>query len=423
LLILIAAQAAQSPVLTVDQAVEIALKDAFAVRSTEIVQRRAEDLVNLAKTAAGLNVSLQGSYTRIEQWAVKRDAFGGGFGPQPDTGTFSLNVSQIIDVSGAVRRAVQQARLQRDAAALTVDAQKNIIRSLVRFQCYAVLQSQQAVAIQEAQLNAAKERLAKGEVRFRNDAIPRFDVIRLETDVRRSEQALVDARLNARLSKQSLNNLLARDIETPFELAAVEGQALPAEAPDALVELALKTRPDLKAAETTVKALNEAVARERLGKAPQVVAGISHKETLTALGPGQARGTTAGVLTVTLPLFDSDLTANRVRSARKDVEQAQIQLDQLKLAAALEVRQALSRLASANEALLTALKTEELAREGLRLAQLRYDESVGILVDVTTAQAQLTSASLSASIARFSALTALAELNRALGADTLETRP
>jgi outer membrane protein TolC len=105
------------------------------------------------------------------------------------------------------------------------------------------------------------------------------------------------------------------------------------------------------------------------------------------------------------------------------VEQAQIQLDQLKLAAALEVRQALSRLASANEALLTALKTEELAREGLRLAQLRYDESVGILVDVTTAQAQLTSASLSASIARFSALTALAELNRALGADTLETRP
>lgn len=424
LLILIAAQAAQSPVLTVDQAVEIALKDAFAVRSTEIVQRRAQDLVNLAKAGAGLNVNLQGNYTRVEQWAVKQSAFGGGgFGPQPDTATLSLNVSQVIDVSGAVRRAVQQARLQRDAAALNVEAQKNIVRSLVRFQCFAVLQSQQAVTIQEAQLRAAQERLSKGEVRFRADAIPKFDVIRLETEVRQAEQALVDARLNARLAKQALNNLLARDIETPFELAPVEGKPLPSESPDALVELALKTRPDLKAAEASIKALNQALAREKLGKAPQVVAGLSHSETLTELGPSQARGTTAGVLTVTLPLFDSDLTATRVRSARKDVEQAQIQLDQLKLAAALEVRQALTRVASANEALQTAIKTEELAREGLRLAQLRYDEGVGILVDVTTAQAQLTGASLSASIARYSALTALAELSRALGADALETRP
>lgn len=407
-----------STTLTLDEALALASTQAFSVRTAEINAAKAQDLVDLSKTAQGLNVKLNGGYTHIEQQGV-RAVPGGMGGPAPDQTVVSLAISQVIDITGVIGKAVSQARLQRESQALLVKSEVNKVKGQVRSSYFQILQADALVANQAAEVNAAKERLAKAEIRFKNDAIPKFDVIRFETELRRSEQALTEAKLNAVLSRQSLNNLLGRPIDTPLKVVALTG--LPPEAldPSAVTQKALTQRPDLKAGEKNLEALVKVMERERLGMGPQLSVGAQHSETLSKVPLGGARGTTAAVINISLPLYDSHLTRTKVRFASKDVEQASILLDQARLGIALEVRSALTRLASTFESYATAKKTKELAQEGLRLAQLRYDEGVGILVDVTSAQSEFTRASNAVVIAEYQIHAAYAELQRAAGADSL----
>lgn len=408
-----------SQTLTLDQAVALASTQAFSVRTAKVNADKAQDLVDLAKTGQGLNVSLNGGYTRIEQQGVKASPGGFAGGPPQDETKVSLAVSQVIDITGALGKAVSQARLNKEAQEFLVLSEVNGVRARVRSAYFQILQADSLIAVQQTEVNAAKERLSKAQVRFQNDAIPKFDVIRFETELRRSEQALVNAKLDASLARQNLNNILGRPIETPLEVVPISGLPSSDLNPEALTQIGLTKRPDLLAAEKSLQALVKVLEREKLGMGPQLSVSASHSETLGPVSIGAARGQTVAGLNISLPLYDSHSTRTKVRTANKDIESAQIQLELARLGIALEIRSALTRLISAQESLITAQKTKELSQEGLRLAQLRYDEGVGLFVDLVSAQADFTQASNAVVLAEYQYLTAYAELQRAAGSDTL----
>lgn len=412
-----------STTLTLDQAVALASTQAFSIRTAKVNVGKAQDLVDLAKTGQGLNVSLNGGYTRIEQQGVKQSpgGVGGGFagGPPQDETKVSLAINQVIDITGALGKAVSQARLNKEAQEMLVLAEVNGVKARVRSAYFQILQADSLIAVQQAEVDAAKERLSKAQVRFNNDAIPKFDVIRFETELRRSEQALINGKLDAALARQNLNNILGRPIETPLDVVPVTGLPSADLNPDTVTQVGLSKRPDLMAAEKSLLALIKVMEREKLGMGPQLSVSASHSEVVGPLSVGAARGQTVAGINVSLPLYDSHSTRTKVRSANKDIENAQIQLELARLGIALEIRSALSRLISAQESLTTAQKTKELSQESLRLAQLRYDENVGLFVDLVTAQAEFTRAANAVVLAEYQYLTAYAELQRAAGSDTL----
>lgn len=414
LILAVAAAVQNPPVLTLAEAQNLAEKNGFAVRTAGVAAAKAGDLLGQTRSSQGLNVSLSGTYAKIEN----RD-FQGAFGPPPtQSRDIRLQVTQVVDISGALRLAIQATRINKEAADLEVDTQKLNLRAMVREAYYQAIQAEDWQKSMEAEVAASKQRLEKANVRFRNDAIPRFDVIRFEADLRRSEQNLVDARQNAVLSKQQMNNILGRDIDTPFALEPKEG--LPESPTDAsaLTQMALKSRPDLLRAEKAVAGFTKVRDREKKGQAPFLTLSASHVENFDA-SFGQAKGQTVGAATISIPLYDSNLTRERVKAANKDIQQAEILLEQARLGVALEVRAALTRIGSAKAAWDVAAKGEELAREALRLAQLRYDEGVGILIDVTTAQAELTRAQFAVIGAKYQFWSAYSALQRAVGKEDL----
>ncbi|MCG9894313.1 MAG: TolC family protein [Fimbriimonadaceae bacterium] len=409
------------PVLTYQEAIQIAVDNAFAIRGAEIEAARAQDLVDLAKVAQGLNVSVSSSYTRTESRGDSgaQPNTGGGFGPVPDSTQVSLTVSQVIDISGAIRTAVQQARFNRQTAQFLLETEISRIRALVKTSYLNILAADESVDIRRAAVDSAEARLKTTQTRVAAGAVPRFDALRLETDLSQARKDLLDARNAARLTRQTLNNVMARPIETPFTVQSADIRIeLPGE-DGTLAAAAIRTRPDLKAAASGIEALKQALARERLGLAPQLSVGVVHTESLGSRPVGQPPGTTSARIQVTLPLYDSGLTRTRVRSAEKDVARAEISLEQARLGASLEVRAALAELRSNQEAAQVAAKTVELSAEALRLAQLRYDEGVGILLDVTVAQNQLTTARSAEVASRFQALNSYVRLLRAVGTDDL----
>jgi len=128
-----------------------------------------------------------------------------------------------------------------------------------------------------------------------------------------------------------------------------------------------------------------------------------------------ASGGWSVTLAATLNLFDGGITRERIK-------EAQLRLEQLKAAEALqrqgielEVRLAYLTLQSAREELAGADALVTQAREALRIATVRFEAGVGITLEVLTAQTNASQAEVARAQALYAYSAALAALERAVG--------
>ena len=407
--------AQDSGVLTLDQAVDLAINNAYSVKISREELERAKQSVRIAEGALGPSVGGQASYVYSKTHGGSSQA--NAFIPN-DAGAVAISVSQLIDISGEKRKladaATWQSRAQEQAIRTEINALKGQIRNLY----YAALQAEALVAVQSEALKANQERLDKAKIRFEQGAIPQFDVLRFESEVRKSQQDLLDAQTNVELAKQQLNSVMGRAIETEFGLQRTEGDpGVPNDA-SGLVRSALETRPELLQVLYSNKALEK--TRESHQRAKLLTINVSANHTQNIRPSAFSPDSTSNVQAVlSIPLYTSGIIDARVKAARSDEEIGKLRFEQLQLAVALDVRAAFTRYVSARSKLGVAQANEAVAREALRLADLRYDEGAGILNDVTTAQAELTAARAAVLTAIDEYLKAYAALQQAVGVDNL----
>ncbi len=419
-LVLAAIVAPSQDALTVEQAVEIAVKNAYAVRLAESAAEQARANQSAASGALRPQINATGQYIRLAE-GVSNSAGGSGFGGSTaDSKQVNLVLSQLIDISGVTRKTVEARKFQKLASEMDVTTQINEVKSRVRSQFYQVLQTRALIKVQEEELRNAQQRLANAKLREAAGDVSHFDVLRFETDAKRSEQALVDAQGNFELAKQALNNMLGRPVGTDFDPQDVTSLRTVAVSPAVAEALAQGNRPEVKSGDYLVQAAGSLVGVEAGGLRPSMAFSAQYSRVIDP-SPGQAVQSLFGVLTISFPVFDSGITRSRTLAAREFEEQAEIRLEQTKLAVSLDVRNAITRLETTKKALDVAQSGQTLARESLRLAQLRYDEGAGILLDVTTAQTELTRAQGAVVTAHYQYLSAIAALQRALGTDDLTT--
>lgn len=407
--------AAQSGPLTIDEAVKIGVENAFAVRSAQADVRRAEAVAR--QTSGGLfgpKFNALGTYTRFDE----RASLGAGVEGAIDSKQLQFLLSFPVDITGVRRTNVSGLRLLADASRSDLAAQIEAVKSGIRSAYYGVLRASALVRVADEQLGASRDRLERTKRRFEVGQVARFDVIRLETEVTRAESGVTSSKNDLRLAKNALNNLLARPIDTDFEPVDVLTIPSVADGPDGIVAAAHRVRPEVRAASTRVEALSRLRRAEEGGLLPSLNLNASHTRVIDP-GPFERdRRSTAGA-EIAWPVWDGGVTRGRVAAAREDERQAQIALEQTKLNVALDVRQAIVRLENASALLATARKQVEQETEALRIANLRFEEGAGILLDVTTAQASLTAAKSDEVTARYEVLSAFAALQRAVGTDDI----
>lgn len=412
----------QEPVaLTIDEAVRIGVTRGFTIQTAESVARRSRARVREAQGSLGPTLTVSGTYTRFLQAPTFTGGGQGGSGGagRIDSKQLQFQAALPIDISGVGRAAIAAARFSESAAREAILAEINNVRANVRFAYFAVLRGEELVRVAQRDEQAAKERLNRGRLQEREGTLAPFDVIRLQTDYFRAQNALTAAENEVARAKNELNLAMSRPIETPLVVQPVAGRpAVPADA-EAVVKGALATRPEVRAGENTILALENIARSEQRGTLPSLSLGAVHTRNLNP-SAFQQRSSTFGTAAITWPVFDSGVTRARVAQAREDQRQAEIALESLKLNVSLQVRQALVRLNSANEQLRLTEQQIVQADEALRLAQLRYDLGQGILLDVLTAQAEATRARTDNANALYEFWTAYSQLQQAAGQDTVE---
>lgn len=408
--------------LTMEEAVQVATKNAFTVRQQLSAIEKNRQRVRENKGNLGPRVTISGTYTRFDEEQTTEIAPGQSIVTQPiDTKQATASLNLPIDISGNIGRIVRASKATLIASEQTLQAVRNDVKLGVRRAYLNVLRAEDQIEVANLAIQEAEERLKNAKLEEAAGTKARIDVIRIEAQLAQAQSDLITATNSQTLAKQNLNNLMGRPIETDFKTAKVTAlPPTPAAEITQIDKVAQDGRPEAKALLKTREALALITRATERGMNPSLNLGINYQRNIDAQGFTARDQSTTGSLTLNVPVFDSGITRSQVKQARQDEEQAKIQLEQIRLGISLEVRQAITNMVNAAARLTVAERQLAAAQENYRISRVRLAAGEGITLEITDALTQLTQARTGVVSARYDYWTAYSELQRAVGTDDLQ---
>jgi outer membrane protein len=236
-----------------------------------------------------------------------------------------------------------------------------------------------------------------------------------EVNVSQAELDLFRAENDAKATHARLSAAIGYDSDQPFSLA--DEMLPPALNPevDTLIAEALRERPDLAALRLSRDALERFAEAEKRLRNPTISAAAA--AGVAPVRDPRIQETYSGAgINVNVPVLNGGLFRARreeaeshAAAAGKDVEDLTVQIARDVRVAWLDANDAFQRLD------VTARMVAE-ANEALRLAQARYDNALGSIVELNQAQLNQTAAEIASASAKYEYLGRRAALDYAIGA-------
>lgn len=307
----------------------------------------------------------------------------------------ALTLSWLLFDFGARGAGLENARQLLSASAATLDATVQAL-FLAAMQFYYNAQAARAalLAAEESE-KASRESLAAAEARYRVGSGTPADRLQAQTAWSQATLNRIRAEGEVRNTLGALANVMGLDANRPLRLAEIPEAPSAADAlaaaqdVDALIDLARRHRPDLRAAEAQLKAAESAVDFARASGLPTLTLGAG--PSWQTSGGVSGHGSTFG-LTLNVPLFSGFETTYRVRAAQAQSESRAAQRDRIRQQVALDVWRAYQSLSTADQSLKTTADLLASAEQSERVALGRYKAGVGNILDLLNAQSALSAA-------------------------------
>ncbi|MGC8783390.1 MAG: TolC family protein [Armatimonadota bacterium] len=415
----------QPSAFTLQDSIRIALQNSRSLRSVLQDERKANARVREARGAGLPQLDVSANYRRLDRVPKAKfpsfDPITGTFTfneieIQPiDSGTATVSLSQVIDVSGVIRTATDAASLYSRIANLDVQRTRNEVVLQVKQAFYDVLRAQELVKVAEEALQNAEVRRKLAQAAVDAGVSPKLDVMRADAAVAAAQQAVITARNALQLAKAAFNNVLGRRVDEPVEL-------IPADEPEPemtdfnrYLQEALSKRPELIQANLGVSLSEKQITAAKRDQLPSLVVRGQWDFNLktSTFQPRESSFTTIAALQ--FKIWDSGQTQGRVEQARADVDKAKVAVENVREGIALEVRSAYLSLQEAREKVAAAEKGLQAATESLRVARLRYEAGVSTQLELSDAELAYTQAEQNLVNARYDLRVAWARLEKAMG--------
>jgi len=400
--------------LTLPRAIDLALQNNPATRTSWLEARAAQAVVGSRRSAYYPEADLNASYTRTRQATQGgRTIFNSTtFGPQ-------LVLTYLLFDFGGRAAQVEEARQALISADFTHNQQiQNVI-----------LQTQQAYfgyldakALLDAQDATLKERQASvdaADTRRKAGVATINDVLQARTALSQAQLTYETVEQNLRVFQGTLAIVMGLPVTTKFDIGT-----LPSEVPiqevstavESLIAQAESQRPDFAASRALVTQADARVREIRSQGLPTVGFNASfNRTTFRGVASGTASPYSIGV-TMRFPFFtgwrwQNDLRAAHINAdiAREDARGFQQQVD-------LQVWTSYYGLSTASQRVRTSRDFLNTAQQSVDVAVNRYRSGVGNILDVLTAEAALETARAQEIQARTDWFVAVAQLAHDTGA-------
>ena len=417
---------ASGEMLTIEQAIALALRDNHRVKNAELEVGKMADNLAAARTLRLPSVHL---YTLVSEQFVKQETsinnplsnilpgLGPFFtisAPRRPTTIFAGQILEPLSQQYRIGLNIKQVGLARDVEREELRLRQQATVDEVKRTYYGILQTQSALdSLQESiKLYRELDRVT-GDYVAQQVAL-KSDSLEVKTRLAKTEYEALDLTNKLATQKEQLNNLLGRDVRTDFRVSAVS------DATDFGFDLssarrrALDQRPELRASRLKVK---QAEIDRRIKKSeyiPDVSVGLTYL-TLRNFDNIIPKNFASLGIVVKWEVFDWGRKKDQLAEKEKTIEQAKNGLHEAESLVLIDVGDKFRKLQQTRQALVVAQLAQETAREALRVNTNKYKLTAALLSDVLQSQASLAEANRQYQQALLGYWTAKAEFEKSLG--------
>ncbi len=413
--------------LTLDQCKDIALN-----RNSELVQSRLQlkmtsrdeisafsNFLPSVSGSMGYNHSVAGPSS-----ALRIDPQSGILVPVRDqkvkswSSSAGLNARQMLFDGGAIF-GFAQAAYQKGSANASADATRQSVILQVKEAYHNLLKKERLLQAQEQTLKQWDESYKRYETMYQVGKVPRSDVLKAKVQLENARLALIQAQSDLTIANASLNHVLGfsvdRKIKAIDNLTPVEEDI----SYETALEKARASHPALRKSRSDVKASKAAFLSTSSQFLPSLYGSGGYSWNNEKFDQVKNMFDTdynwyLGV-SLSMPIFQGFSRVAGISRSHLQVQSAKESLAQTERDVALSLHQAYASVQLARQQITYTKDSEAAAEEDLRLNQEKYDLGSGTMLELITSQAAFTTARNAAIQARYDYMTAVAQLQKAMG--------
>jgi len=423
-----ALHAGDGPVITLEEAIALALLDNPSVENASLDVDRAGTQIGVARADyfPQMKAKLHTMRNLITQsYTFEQGALGNfpATGPIPandteieSSGSWSssvgLTVTQSLTGLYSVSLEVEALSIQERIAAEDLRLELQTTAQQVKQQYYQVLatesalqDSQASIALYESLVDQLTDQVAEQTALL-------YQLLDAEAELAQARSQALQQTNDIASQKEQLNNLMGRPTQESFQVTGafvppvvdVDGEIARA--------LALAQRPEMRQAELNIALAEKQVAIDRFDYAPDVDLMLDYTRNNSSFLPDESLYVG---LVLSWEFYDWGRRSATLAGDRISVAQAMNDLTGTRASVIADVNSSLRDIENALVAVEAARMARQASEEKLRVTRNRYDEQVALLSDLFDAKEDLASANDNYIEAVLDAHEAQAALARAMG--------
>jgi outer membrane protein len=419
---------AQKNVLTLEDAIKIALENSNQVKLSQLEILKSDEKLVEARSALIPRISASGSYSRYLKKPVlflpPDSPFGRMTGGVIEIGFDNSYLGAISlqmplfswNLYAGIRSALKGKSLAEQAyKSVTLKTIADVKKAF-----YGALLARENYKITKMRVDLAEDNLKNVEKMYRQGIASEYDYISAQVQYQNLLPLLIQAENNLELAKNALKLVLGIDVKEDIE---IEGEMkvdslIGVDYASSLKDLYEKN-PDLKQAELQVELSREIVSLEVSGHLPSLflTGNLQYQAQANDFNFNQYRWirTTFIGLQIQIPIFNGFGTQARVDQAQASFQQAIERLNFTKQALENELKNTIYRIEQSGRRIESQKRAVELAELGYKIARKRFESGVGTQLEVSNAEVNLAQARLNYLQAIYDYLIAMSDLEKLTG--------
>lgn len=428
LTLLVASYSYAAETLTLDQAIDMALRNNPGLKAADAqvevadagVLRSASGFlpkVTVSETWSRTDSPLMALGAKLNQEIVTSADFDPAVMNHPDpisNYNTKLAVMQPVWNGGKEYVGRKQATLAREASVQDRErARQETVFNVIRAY-YGVLLAKEyhKVAVQSLETTSATVTLA--EARYKAGAVLQSDLLRATVQRAEVQEMATRSRNSVKLAMAGLNFAMGAPQSTEHEVSGSLSTQDAKNGMDAMLDEAAAKRPDLMSMELNRRNAEKSVTMARTDYLPSLNLMGEMDWNSDQLARDDAKSW-AVMAVLQWNLFDGLVTRSKVKEALATSSRMRSLEEQTRSAVELQVRQAYYNLTSSLDRIAATSSSVQEAEEGLRIVQKRYEVGMTTFVDVLGAENSLIRARTNVLQALYDNNIAQAELKLAVG--------
>ncbi len=387
-LLVFAQQIPQKRVLTIDECIEIALRNNYQIRASHEAHRAAEAEVVGARSRLLPNVSTYTGWTRYD---AEKFIYVEGRDPyfSRDFYNYGLRLSQSIFNGGYNWANLNNARARERGAYADYQFSQQTVALKIKQDCYELLKAKTLLDIQKDAVKRSEEQMNMAKARYDLGSASLSDYLKAKVQLGNDNLALITAENSLKLAQANLNNDLGMDLDPTVDVSAELGYQKLDVNLHQVIQQRLGVHPEIRKVESLVNQAKSGINMARSALLPSISFDGNYSwsdgRAPDSWSSWKVNDSWRIGITIGLNVFDGFQSIANIQTGKASLRSAEESLKQKKRDVELEIRQAYLAVKEAEQKIEVTQEALKAAEQDLKLTQEKYNLGAASMLELLDA--------------------------------------